>query len=408
MNYILQIILLTILITIHVLGFSQDAKTKVTISEINEILNQSVFKSISSNFHISIKYSFKLNEDELIVTEVTMSTFESEITKKYIFPKKDIALNGILVRSSNNGSNIMYSIDNNIGENFINFNSTSSNSVAEGNGIALNIFLENISIDKLEEFNDLLRKLFKDIKGDPPPSETLLVQEYDEPNATNIVEEVDYSMPSHVIENPTTQPLDSEYILGRDEKIEYDGRWGETLMFIEEFDDNGNNWELTNEINSRATMDPGYLIIESKNEYSTNRIIPYKINTTGNFTIETKFMLLNGDEDSGQGIIWGYKDKTNYFNFRISSDGQYVITVYDKGSRKDLTNNWEDCVYIKKKYDWNKLKISKSGSKISFSINGHSVETFDFYSLGGNQIGFIVGQERKIKIDNLKVKQQMN
>ncbi len=119
-------------------------------------------------------------------------------------------------------------------------------------------------------------------------------------------------------------------------------------------------------------------------------------------------MLVEGDENYGQGIIWGYKDQTNYFSFKISSDGQYVVTAYNEGSRKNLTDNWVDCVYIKKNNGWNKLKINKIDDKISFYINGHSIETFDFYSLGGNQMGFIVGEKRKVKIDYLKVKQQIN
>lgn len=192
--------------------------------------------------------------------------------------------------------------------------------------------------------------------------------------------------------------VDNEY-------IEFDEQGDATLIFDENFVDNRNNWGLINDANIHSDINSGFLTIESKNNFRINRLIRYEIDPELDFILESEFEIIRGDAKSGQGIIWGFKDWDNYFCFRISSNGYYEIVAYNDGLRFDLSEEWVKSDYIRQNNGWNKLQLNKYGDEILFSINGHIVEKHDFYSYKGNYIGFIVGPNRKIKVDNITVKQ---
>jgi len=397
-----KIFLLTILVFIPFLCFSQSDNLEVEISEINQLLLQSAYKSGSFNTETTVTYSFVLNSKEVIVQEVTNSSYNNQ-NKTYILPKYDIKLYGILINYDDGIINIMYGNNNNYSSKYIKYHSGNSDGDSEGFELGINIYIDNISDKDLGNITNLLGTLFNSIQEHSQSyfiSQSEGVGENYTHNTKTKNVGYDYysSEPSKNINTPNYN--------SKCEYIEYDESGIKTIVFNEEFENNRNNWELTNETNSSSKMESGYYIIESKNEYEINRLLKYEIDPKGNFTIESRFKLVKGDDGSGQGIIWGYKNNLNYFAFVISSDGQYEITVYDNGLRFNLTDNWENSDYIIKHNRWNKLKISKIGKAIVFSINNHFVEKRDFYSLGGNYIGFTLGQKRIISIDYIRVKQQ--
>lgn len=195
--------------------------------------------------------------------------------------------------------------------------------------------------------------------------------------------------------------------LANNEYIEFDEQGSPTLVFSDEFNNNSKSWRLGNEVDIYAGIESGFLFVESKNNYKIHSLIKYQIDQNIDFIIESKFKLLHGDNNSGQGIIWGFKNWDNYFSFRISDDGYYEIVAIKDGIRFELSKKWIKCDFVRKNKDWNKLQLNKYGEEMLFSINGNVVEKHDFYSFSGNYIGFLVGPNRKIKIDNLTVRQKL-
>lgn len=197
-------------------------------------------------------------------------------------------------------------------------------------------------------------------------------------------------------------------VLEGNQYVEFDEQGTATLIFTDDFNDNRNKWTISNKTDIFSTIESGFLYVESKNNYKIPMLIKYKIDQDEDFILESKFKLVSGDNNSGQGIIWGFKDWDNYFSFIISDDGYYEIFAYNDGLRFDLSDKWVKSDYIKQNNEWNKLQLNKYDDKIIFSINSHIVKKTDFYSFKGNNIGFFVGPNRKIKIDHLTVKQKLD
>ncbi len=178
-----------------------------------------------------------------------------------------------------------------------------------------------------------------------------------------------------------------------------------TVIFDDDFKDNRNEWPLVNNSDIYSDISNGTLIITSKNNYLVNRLIKYKIDAELDFIISSRIMLIYGDNKSGQGIIWGFKDWDNYNRFRVSGNGYYEIATIHDGI--ELSDGWQKSNEINEGNNWNKLQINKYGDKIYFSVNSKIIKESDFYPYRGNNIGFILGPNRKIKAENFVVKQKL-
>ena len=196
-------------------------------------------------------------------------------------------------------------------------------------------------------------------------------------------------------------------ILIKNEYLEIDENSFITKIMDEDFDNNTNNWLLGNLKDNSTYLSKGSLHIESKNEYTVPSFIKYKINTGNDFIIESTMKLKYGNSDYGYGIIWGFKNWGNYHYFKISSDGHYRIETHFDGLKIKHSEGWKSSDFIRKDFSWNKLQINKYDNKLIFSINGNIIESIDFLDFLGNRIGFIVGPNREIEIDNLKIIQKI-
>jgi hypothetical protein len=195
--------------------------------------------------------------------------------------------------------------------------------------------------------------------------------------------------------------------LVNNEYAEIDENGDITLIFKDQFEDNANGWPLINNKDIYADIKNGNLTIESKNNYLINRSIKYKINTDHDFRITTKIKPVYGDNNSGQGLIWGFKDWDNYNAFMISSDGYYQIYSYFDGVKFELSDGWKKSDKINTGNNWNKLQINKYGDEMFYSINSKIVDKTIFYPFKGNRLGFILGSRRKINVDYLSIRQNL-
>jgi S1-C subfamily serine protease len=193
----------------------------------------------------------------------------------------------------------------------------------------------------------------------------------------------------------------------KNEFAEIDENGNVTMIFKDDFDNNINNWKLVNNQDVYADIDNGFFVIESKNDYMINKLIYYKIDNSNDFRITSRIKLIEGNNNSGQGILWGFKDWDNYSAFMISSDGYFSIFSYKDGIKIDLSDGWKKSENINQGEEWNKIQINKYSNKIFFSINSKIVDQDEFYPFSGNYLGFVIGSKREIKADYLIIRQML-
>ncbi len=173
--------------------------------------------------------------------------------------------------------------------------------------------------------------------------------------------------------------------------------------FIEEFNDNNNNWDEINDKKVHEKIKSGKYFFghkERKGAWASTIKIP--VSTTNDFIISSKIEKTLGVNNHGYGLIWGWKDAKNYNTFIISGDRNYKITQTSNGNTSILAG-WKMSSHIKKRGGGNILTIRKQGKKLTFTINNKIIERLDFREFSGHLMGFIVNRNIRVKIDYLKV-----
>jgi len=131
------------------------------------------------------------------------------------------------------------------------------------------------------------------------------------------------------------------------------------------------------------------------------------IDISGNFSIETIIDFKSGDDDSGHGLIWGFKDWDNYYFFIINQNGCYSTGGINEGIAF-IFKKWEKSSNLKLKTARNLIKINKIQDKLIFSINGQIVESEDFYKFRGNYVGFLMlSGKKQVLFEELVVRQDL-
>ena len=184
-------------------------------------------------------------------------------------------------------------------------------------------------------------------------------------------------------------------------------------VFFDSFEskDNPNNWKQNKTENYSTEISNGGFLVKSilDTKKTLKSLINIPLNLEDNFTIETTIDFKSGLTNSGHGLIWGFQNWDNYFSFVISANGQYQIFGTIEGILFPIAE-WTKSDEINLNVARNTLKVLKTKDKMFFSINGSLVANSDFYSFGGNNIGFYngIGGETEVLFEYIEVTQDVN
>jgi S1-C subfamily serine protease len=182
-------------------------------------------------------------------------------------------------------------------------------------------------------------------------------------------------------------------------------------VFHESFasEENINDWQLVkNEKDYKSSIiaEKG-LLMETKTENGFRQTINIPLSLSEDFSIETIIDFKSGEKNSGQGLLWGFKDWDNYYYFHISGNGYYKIGAKTKGIDLEFIK-WTQTNTLNQDYERNLIKVLRVKDKMYFSINGSLVHSEDFYTFRGNNIGFqILSGKKSVLFEKLIVKQDI-
>jgi hypothetical protein len=178
---------------------------------------------------------------------------------------------------------------------------------------------------------------------------------------------------------------------------------GRINVFTEYFTENSRKWYEGNQKNFYCKIKNGKYIIDYKAaESSYNLYNSVYLDPEKDYTIETNIFKVNGDKDNGFGLIFGYKDQNNKFDFLIASNGSYKICQWTKSVCKNLID-WTSSTSINKGNGVkNKLAIKKEGKFLKFFINDIFVNQIPFPVYYGDRIGFVVNKNQHLEVADLQ------
>ncbi|MBI9065780.1 MAG: caspase family protein [Salinivirgaceae bacterium] len=175
-----------------------------------------------------------------------------------------------------------------------------------------------------------------------------------------------------------------------------------TALFIEDFNNNNNNWYLgIKEDIWFENIQECTLFFQSYEDVPKEDFKEVIIDQSKDFEIDLKIRLDKGIQNKFYGLQWGKSiDQGKQFDFFINGQGQFTIDKF--------TGEFTDFVPVKSSklinnYTYNTLTVRKVDNSYYFFINRELVHKMPFEPFFGNGIGFQVAAKSSVQIDYLHV-----
>jgi len=186
--------------------------------------------------------------------------------------------------------------------------------------------------------------------------------------------------------------------------IEYDENGVGAIVYNENFYRNESEWEAIYEGSKSEINVDNKLEFSVTSDNTTSRFNYVSLNQNSDYSIESIVQKKDGKDNNGYGLLFGFKDWDNYYQFLISGNGSYVISSKFEGIRMDISE-WTSSDNINKGNSRNLLKIIKIDDAFIFSINGKIVKRDESSSLRGNNFGMLVGGKGEYVLENITIKE---
>lgn len=180
-------------------------------------------------------------------------------------------------------------------------------------------------------------------------------------------------------------------------KIDSEGN--SNIVFVDEFDDNKNDWDLYSSELGSASLEDGFMILESESARGASRYI-YKPIESNHFKIDVEF---SGDvkkEAPVIGVLFNFINWNNYSYYTLQ--GRYFSIGHVEDGSNEASMELYGSVSVNVGGE-NLMRIKGEGREIHYYINGTLVFKEEDIDMKGNYVGMVVGGEGSTKIDRLEI-----
>lgn len=161
-------------------------------------------------------------------------------------------------------------------------------------------------------------------------------------------------------------------------------------VYYDSFDNNRNDWLLSNTDNNFSEITDGNFILNRKTKGNLRRTQFVYFNRDADFSVDVTFKV----EASGEyGIMWGMDDDDNNFNFTLRKN-KYSIYNYIAGKyvvQQDFTKS--DAINETE----NTLKVMRIADKVYYFINNTQVYERAYEKMPGRRFGMTLWNETRVK-----------
>lgn len=182
---------------------------------------------------------------------------------------------------------------------------------------------------------------------------------------------------------------------------EYNEDGSRNRIFEEEFLNNNNEWDLYASDKSTASISDGVFELQSFSKEGTSRYINHVVESP-EYAFEAVINIAASKDADRVGIIYGFKDWQNYYYFAISKKNVYIGSFYEGVKSVEIDGMF--CSVINPTGN-NTIKILCTGEKVYFSVNGEIQYKDNATRLLGNNTGFVLSGNAKVKIDKFTIKE---
>ncbi len=213
-----------------------------------------------------------------------------------------------------------------------------------------------------------------------------------------------------VIEGKSTEWYESgeleavkQYVNGQvldDKYIWYDENGYEAQAYQVNFSAHKEQWvsstkDFVTNLNNDAQLE-----LTITNNRAAAIVDSLSITTEGDFSLQMLMGKNEGNDNREYGLLFGFKDWDNYYQFSITGKGRFQIRCIADGKRRTIID-WTDSEYINRMNKANFFTIDKLNNDFIFSINGYSVATSNAQPLKGTNYGVIAEGKGKYTLKHI-------
>ena len=186
--------------------------------------------------------------------------------------------------------------------------------------------------------------------------------------------------------------------------VELDENGSGSLVYNEFFYDHKDNWEITANSNVSKITRQGVSLVTSDDQYQYKRSVYIPFDQTSDYVIEATICNPKGNKKAQYGLIFGFKDWDNYYQFIINGDGQFYVNGEFEGVANVVKYLTAANSTLNLSGD-NNLKIFKFGNQFTFSINGKNMGNVPAKNLRGNEFGITTKTAGEYLLKKLSVRE---
>jgi hypothetical protein len=189
--------------------------------------------------------------------------------------------------------------------------------------------------------------------------------------------------------------------MARDERTLAELKQRGSLIAVEDFADNRNNWYIGEASNGRAwrSIRDGVYVMQLSQEGI--RWWETWYTQEWNFIAQVDVAALT--EGSGGGIIFGYQDYNNYYSAEVSADGDYRVLQKFNNEWTRLAG-WRHDAAINRGIETNTVTVVRQGSMIQLYVNDVLVEELEHNTHRSGEVGIMANSGRssnaEVLLDN--------
>lgn len=208
------------------------------------------------------------------------------------------------------------------------------------------------------------------------------------------------------------EEIDSMAAKNPDEELDSMAAPGEAKPLVDTFANNDLGWLTTEGLISRQVVDGVYLVSIEEPDRAI-AAYPERGGTYYDFSYEAEATLVEGQPESGYGLVFRRQDDENYYVFAINGLRQWSVWRLEDRAWHELRalpggQTWTPADAILPSGELNRLRVEAVGPEITLYVNDRRLDsiTDDTFASGG--IGFYMASSRtagaplaRVRFDNL-------
>jgi hypothetical protein len=181
------------------------------------------------------------------------------------------------------------------------------------------------------------------------------------------------------------------------------------FLLSDSFDGPDCIWQEHSDPDGEAACADGFYELKAYIPGLTYVIVPKEPESYSDFNLSADMQFVEGPEENFFGLVYRFKDYSNYYMFIITGKGLYTVVKNNNGVFEPLTD-WIPSSYINTGKATNTMRVLAGGSDYHFFINEKIINSLSEESLSGGSVGFTVGTDPDqqaptiIQFDNISVR----